>query len=430
MPVPSPLLAVPAVLVLLRCTLAQQQCPAGAGVCEELQQEALGAAPSVELLQVHVGKAPAAERAGAQGQPLGLAAASKARQGEAPAASTAAAAAANATGAFSRVAQLALAAAPGRATASANATSALRNASKLALATLGTRTVSGQELQQIPGLSDVIGSVAGAVAGAAVSAAKATALATFAAVVNSTLLLLDDKATALVNQSEALKESAFEAVTARSDSAMVALQAAVLAHLGPFEQVWGSITLALSAAVPTVTSALSTAGESDLVESLTNTLNKALTQANSFTEVLANASDILARAGNATEAKEAGVLDSLNATLEDALQHAKGFADSLEAGLEALLSSISGQLDQLASSLQPEAEATLSTLMQQVSELVAKLEDAVETSVRSIGEASTAAFTAASTPPPRQSSFAGGPRVQAVWLLLGLSPLLASAPSA
>eukprot|EP00420_Gonyaulax_spinifera_P011662 CAMPEP_0197947350 /NCGR_PEP_ID=MMETSP1439-20131203/126864_1 /TAXON_ID=66791 /ORGANISM="Gonyaulax spinifera, Strain CCMP409" /LENGTH=380 /DNA_ID=CAMNT_0043570601 /DNA_START=87 /DNA_END=1229 /DNA_ORIENTATION=- len=254
--------------------------------------------------------------------------------------------------------------------------------------------------KQLPGMDSIIGSLPSSIRDAAKSAssvtdvAKSAAAVALASVVNSTFLMLQEKASALLNQSTVFKNELLQNVSESADDAIVNFHDLVLQEATPFIDKWTPITDSIGAMIPSFTSALSTLGQDDLAEPLKAAIGTSLESAAAFTAALQNASTFIAALGNITNTSREIVVEQfriLNATLDTALVQVASFRESFDSGVKAFLLGVADKLGVTGSepgdSTKSGMKSTLDGLIAEVNTLVSTISDSLTTLVSSIGEA-------------------------------------------
>jgi len=244
--------------------------------------------------------------------------------------------------------------------------------------------------KQLPGMDSIIGSLPSSIR----DAAKSAAAVALASVVNSTFLMLQEKASALLNQSTVFKNELLQNVSESADDAIVNFHDLVLQEATPFIDKWTPITDSIGAMIPSFTSALSTLGQDDLAEPLKAAIGTSLESAAAFTAALQNASTFIAALGNITNTSREIVVEQfriLNATLDTALVQVASFRESFDSGVKAFLLGVADKLGVTGSepgdSTKSGMKSTLDGLIAEVNTLVSTISDSLTTLVSSIGEA-------------------------------------------
>jgi len=222
------------------------------------------------------------------------------------------------------------------------------------------------------GLSDAVGNVVtGALSGAAVDA--------FVALLNSTLQMLQVQADGFLAHCNEFKDDLLGNVSAGSDQAIAALQGAVAANVGPVQQQWVKISDAIVEVLPPLSAALEAIGQEDIADVLVTVVGKASTV---ITEVLDNATSIIASVGNTTQEKKDEALVMLNATVEKGLAAVAKFETGLVGVLQGAVERLAHKLGLTVLAVSDVAEPTPTGTQGKLE----KLQDSIEEWVKTLSD--------------------------------------------
>jgi len=202
-----------------------------------------------------------------------------------------------------------------------------------------------------------------------------TALAGIASMINSTLLMLDEKADELLGHCEEFKSSLLGNVSAAGDKGIETLESMVMADMDPLLQRWTAITQALSAAAPPIEAAMRGFGlkppNADKIKKVSREV----------TEQLQNSTKTIEALGNTTLEEKEALLSQLNATVEAGLSMASSFKDSVVEFLQGTITQLGQKLGVELLDLKPREKGepsqiydTLESLMQASQRLAEKME--------------------------------------------------------
>lgn len=196
----------------------------------------------------------------------------------------------------------------------------------------------------IGGITDMIPGAAEKVLDGAATAAAQAAAASFASVVNSSLILIDDKANALVSWCAAYKDHLLSNVSQSGERKIAHYEDLVLSNINAVTERWSFIVDTMGAAGPHLVRAVAGLGLNSLAAECQTGLDRILELAGYVTNVLHNVSTITSNMAGKSEKELRGALGKINATINSGLDAASAFADESALLVQRVISGVAGKL--------------------------------------------------------------------------------------